>query len=245
MTDLKNNLIQKIKSGEVDMKPRWHFILKSLLLVFGVITAALIVVYLLSFVLFVLRQSGVGFVPMFGFKGIGIFVMNSPWLLISSAGIMGIVLLFLIKKYSFSYQRPLVYTTIITIVFVLCGSFVIGQTDAHTRMQEYSRDRNVPVFGSLYRGIDDRRPDHIVFGIVDTINADGFVMQSDTESVITVVITEHTKTDRREAYEAGQRVLVVGDTVDNVIEAIGVRIAPSDFRPRQEFRSDNRPLKKS
>ena len=106
----KLDILKKIKSGEVEMKPHWHFVLKSLLLLLGVIVISLLVVYILSFILFFLRQSGIGFVPLYGFRGVIIFVMNSPWLLIASVGALVVVLQLLVKKYSFSFRQPLLYS---------------------------------------------------------------------------------------------------------------------------------------
>ena len=145
MNTFKQDILKKITAGEVEMKPRWYFILQSLLLIVGVITATLVAVYLLSFVSFTLRQSGVGFIPLYGFRGVSQFVMSSPWLLIFFTGTFLSLLYLLVSRYSFSYKRPHLYSMIGVVVFVLLASFAIEQTVMHQRISQYSERHHLPL----------------------------------------------------------------------------------------------------
>jgi hypothetical protein len=226
----KLDILEKIKAGEVAMKPRWHFVLKSLLLILAVAVASLLVVYLLSFILFFLRQSGVGFMPLYGFKGVSVFVMNSPWLLIVSSGALILILQLLVKKYAFSFKQPLVYSLVGIIVLVLIGAYSIEQTQLHSRLQGFSQERNTPLFSSLYRGIDEKRPENILFGTVTEVTEQGFILELDTGENLTILVTEQTKMRSDSRYSAGDTVFVFGDRADReVIEALGVRPAPENF----------------
>jgi hypothetical protein len=226
----KLDILKKIKSGEVDMKPQWHFVLKSLLLVLGVITAALLIIYLLSFVLFALRQSGVGFIPIYGFRGLSMFIMNSPWLLIASAAGLVVVLQLLVHKYSFSYRQPLLYSTIGVIMLVLLGSFIIDQTQFQSRMRGFAENRNTPVFSSLYLGIDEGRPGNIIFGTITEMTEKGFVIKSDFGETLDITITDATRQPQHKTYVTNEDVLVFGDREGSVVTALGVRPAPTDFK---------------
>lgn len=229
MNNLKNNILNKIKSGEVDMKPHWHFVLKSLLLILGTIVAVLVTVYILSFIHFFLRQSGVGFVPFYGFRGLSIFVIHLPWLLIASAGALIVVIQLLIRKYSFSFRQPLLYSLIGTILFVLFGAYIIEETQIHPRLQGFAEDRGVPVFGPLYRGIDKGRPESITFGTITEIHEGGFVLESDKGETITVVLTSQTRRPPSKIFTVDETVIVFGDRERDIVTAIGVRLAPPDF----------------
>ncbi|MBU4141685.1 hypothetical protein KKE99_02325, partial [Patescibacteria group bacterium] len=79
---IKESILSVIKSGQVKMRPRWHFVLKTALAAFGVIILVLTVLYLASFIIFVLRQTGVLFVPAFGLQGWFAFFTNLPIFLI-------------------------------------------------------------------------------------------------------------------------------------------------------------------
>jgi len=211
------------------MKPHWHFVLKSLLLMLGIVVAVLLTVYILSFIHFFLRQSGVGFVPLYGFRGLSIFVMNSPWLLIASAGALLFVIQLLVRKYSFSFRRPQLYLLVGIIILVLFGAYIIGQTQIHHRLHGFAENRGVPVFRQLYRDIDERRPESITFGTITEMRENGFVLESNKGEVVIIVITENTKRPLNKTFVEDETILVFGDREGNTIRAIGVRPAPSDF----------------
>jgi len=239
MNNIQKNILDKIKTGEVDMKPRWHFVLKSVLLVFSVVTVILVGIYLLSFILFTLRQSGVGFVPLYGLRGISVFVMNSPWLLIFSTVVSLVALQLLVRTYSFSYRQPLVYSMIGIIIFVLLGSYAIGQTQMHQQFQTFTQERKVPVFGALYKRIEENRPENIIFGTITELTADGFILQSPRKGTLEIIISKETRQKRSVVYDIGKKVVVFGDRDEDVVFALGVRVAPADlvFSERGDWES--------
>lgn len=211
------------------MKPHWHFVLKSLLLILGIIVAVLLVAYILSFVHFFLRQSGVGFVPFYGFRGLRMFVMNSPWHLIASAGALIVVIQVLFRKYSFNFRQPLLYSLIGIVILVLLGAFVIRLTQIHPRLQGFAEYHDVPVFGPLYRSIYERRLESITFGTITEVADNSFVLESDTGEILTVVLTPRTKRPPNKMFAVGETVLIFGNREENTITAIGIRPAPPDF----------------
>lgn len=233
MNNLKQNILKKIKTGELNMKPHWHFVLKGLLMVVGIIIVALCVVYLLSFILFTLKQTGVGFAPLYGFRGLSMFVLSSPWLLIVFAAAFLALLYILVSKYSFSYQQPLIYSMVGIVLLVLVGSFAINQTSAHRNLQQFAEHNNVPGLAPLYRGITNDRPENITPGIITELNTAGFVMQTDRSNQFTVLVSERTKSRRGATYDVGDVVFVFGEESDETIKAIGIRPAPRDFEVRR------------
>ena len=89
---MKNDVLKAIQAGQVKMRPKWQFITKAALMVLGVVLAALATLYLVSFIVFILRQTGVLFVPAFGPGAFGVFFMSLPWLLILLAAVFDITL---------------------------------------------------------------------------------------------------------------------------------------------------------
>ena len=223
MNNLKNNILNKIKAGEIDMKPKWHFVLQAGLLLSGVVIVALLAVYLMSFVIFFLRQSGIGFAPRFGFRGISFFVMSSPWLLIGISTAFLALLHFLVKRYSFSYQRPLLYSMIGVVVFVLLGSWFIQQTPMHQRISSFMERNEVPVFAPLYRGAKYERPEGLVVGVITEVTDTGFSLESDRDGEVSVIITDDTRMKPGTVPMRGEVVMVFGDRGGNTITAFGVR----------------------
>lgn len=225
MTNFKDNVLQQIKNGELDMRPRRYFVLRGVLAACGVLITALIGVYVVSFIVFFLRETGVGVAPLYGFRGISIFVLSSPWLLLGAAAMFLAVLYVLVSRYAFSYQRPLIYTLIATIAGVIVLAALIGQTQAHDHVRHYIAGQNVPLLGPLYQSVDRPRTG-VTHGVVSEQTVDGFVLVDRAGAAVTVTITDATRRHPNETFSVGTSVRVIGTVVDGQIDAIGVRPAP-------------------
>ncbi len=225
MNDFKDNLIQKIKAEHISMRPRWHFVLKAFLLVAGAILAALIAVYLLSFVIFTLHRSGVLFAPQFGWHGVMMLVVSSPWLLLGMLGIFLLLLYVLVSKYSFSYQKPLVYSIVGVVLFVIVVSSLIQYYGFHERVQAFADRHNVPGLRPLYNDPADRRPAGVERGTIKAMTSSGFVLETDESEVLNIVINERTKLPPLNKLVIGDEVLVFGDRSQDSITAFGIKPA--------------------
>jgi hypothetical protein len=120
---LAENILETIQKDDVRMRPKWHFILNISLLVIGTILAGLSLLYLVSFIVFILRQNGSWFMPSFGAQGWSALFISLPWILIFLALLFVIIVGFLVKKYSFAYGRPLLYSALGIIIFASVGGF--------------------------------------------------------------------------------------------------------------------------
>src|SRR3989344_577393 len=89
---IKDAVLAKIKSGQAKMKPRWHFVLKDALFAMGSVIVALTLLYLLSFVIFVLHRNGAWFAPSLGLRGAREFFFALPWLLILTMAVFAGIL---------------------------------------------------------------------------------------------------------------------------------------------------------
>ena len=79
------NTLEKITSGEIKMRPKTYFVLKAILIVLGIVFAVCFSLYIISFILFSLRSTGVLYLPGFGFPGIKAFFVMLPWILIAAS----------------------------------------------------------------------------------------------------------------------------------------------------------------
>lgn len=220
--------MEKIKAGEIDMKPRWRFLLHTTLLLFGVIMATLLAIYFLSFVFFALRQSSIMFAPSFGFRGISFLVMSSPWLLIGTSAIFLALLYFLVLQYSFSYQRPLIYSMIAVTLVALSGSWLIQQTPMHERMGSFIERNNVPVLRPLYHDILENHPEGMLIGNISELTENGFLLLSDQNEEVEIIITNITRMKPDIQLQDGEKVMVFGERDGNKLEAFGIRPYDND-----------------
>ncbi len=220
---LQKIILEKIRSGKAKMRPKWHFVLKAALIVAGLIIVTLALLYLVSFVLFVLRQTGVWFLPAFGLRGIGTFLISLPWLLVL-VGIVFIILLeALVRHYSFAYRKPLLYSLLGIIIFVTVASIVVARTSFHEGLFMRARMEKLPVAGQLYRdfGMPKNKDAHI--GTITEITNDGFRIETPRGETLTIIVTSETRFPSGIDFQKDDRVVVLGQRDDGTVKALGIR----------------------
>jgi hypothetical protein len=124
---IARKVLAAIESGKVHMRPRWHFVLKAALAIAGMIFLTGALVYLISFIIFVMRESGAWYLTPFGLRGLKVFLMAAPWILIIIAAVVFVILEVLVRRYSFAYQRPLLYSIIAVMALITLSSFAVAR----------------------------------------------------------------------------------------------------------------------
>jgi hypothetical protein len=227
---LKETIISAIKKGEVTMRPRWHFVLRSALLLLGVIVTVLLLLFLSSFVAFMLRASGAAFVPHFGFLGLRSFIIAIPWLLILATLLFLVVLEILTRFYGFTRKIPLLYSALGVIVFVLLSTFIIGQTAFHERMSLRAMKGGLPIVGEIYRWSPELADVHR--GRVLEITESGFILKHRRDATTSIIVSESTSLPYGDAFTEGDIVVVFGEKSRDVITAQGViKVTEGMFDP--------------
>ena len=233
MNDVKHKVLTKIKCGEVTMRPRWHFVLKSTLAILGLLIVALWLVYLESFILFLLIGTGVVFVPAFGVHGLVTFLLSAPWLLIVVAVLFVLVLEYLVCCHSFGYRRPLLYSVFGIVGVTVVGAVLVAQTDIHYLAMEKAKDSKLPFMGMMYREYGLRPHKDVHVGVVSSTTPTGFILRSRMGSEYRVVVGT-TTSHKSITPKHGQRILILGTDKGGTIEAVGIRSYDSkDIRSNQ------------
>lgn len=225
MNNLANNIIKKIKDGEVNMQPRWHFVLKASLMMVGSVLVAFVAVYLFSFVLFTLHQNGLWFAPQFGFKGMMMFVQGTPWLLLSILGIFLLLLYVLVSQYSFSYRKPVVYSLVVVVLLVISLSSVIQYFGVHNRVQLFAERNNVPGLRPLYQNRESSQPAGVVVGVISNVSGDDIQLKTENGEILQLLVTTDTKLPPDIILKTGLEVIVFGDRDGNSVTAFGIKPA--------------------
>lgn len=213
------------------MVPKWHFILRSILWAMATIILALLAVYGLSFILFAMRETGLVFAPLFGWSGIMLLVVSSPWILIGAVLTFMLVLYILVSRYSFSYQKPLVYSMIGLVLLVIGLSSLIQTTTFHHRAGEFMSRHDVPGLALLYRGIDEHPTREITRGTVSKLTESDFVLTTKEGTQYTVRLTERTRFPQNTKLTNGNTVYVFGPIEAEYINAFGIRIDTGNLLP--------------
>ncbi len=220
---IREQILGAIDQGKVQMRPRWHFILKTTLAIVGAGILVLALVYLISFIMFLLRRNGVLFVPEFGFRGWYAFLLSLPWLLIILVCIFIYILETLVRRYAFAYRRPLLYSAFAVTALVIMGGYVVAVTPFHPNIFRYVEKRHTPVAGPMYQVYGRPRSPEIHSGMIVEFNPEGFVMKNRREEGLFVIVTRRTRLPRGADFDAGDMVVVFGPREGGIVQAFGVR----------------------
>lgn len=219
---LSENIFAAIKNGAVEMRPKWHFILNIALLITGTVLAILTLIFIASFIFFSLRQNGSWFVSDFGVKGWEAFIFSLPWILLIVAGIFIIIVNVLVKKYSFSYGRPLLYSALGIIGFTGLIGFLISLTPFHSSLLIEAENEHLPIAGTIYRQYGHRNLGNIITGRIIGQNANSFGLYSQDREILTIIITPYTVVPRS-GINVSEVVVVLGEREGNIVEALGIK----------------------
>jgi len=215
-------IMQSIEKEKVHMLPKWHFILRISLLVVGTILASLSLLYLVSFIIFALRQNGSWFAPQFGLEGWGILFVSLPWILIIGSIIFVIIVGVLVKKYSFAYGRPLLYSALGIISLASIGGFLIALSPFHSELLSQAEERKLPIAGPMYRQYTHQYPHRVIVGRIIEKIPNGFNLRDQEYQVIMVEITPRTILPPH-GLSIEEMVIVMGDKKDSSIKAIAIK----------------------
>jgi len=234
---IRDQIVETIKSGGVKMRPKWHFALKTILALTGAIILLLTLIYIASFAIFMLRQTGVLFAPTFGFRGGYVFLRSLPWLLISLLAVFIVILEILVRRYSFAYRRPLLYSVAGIAFLVIAGGYAVAITSFHGRMFRSAERGELPWAGGFYREYGHQRFRNIHKGAVEEVFENKLTIRSRRDETLSVVMTPETYFPSGPDFAVGDWVVVFGDRDDHTVRASGIRKIDAngdlDFSPRR------------
>jgi hypothetical protein len=232
---IKEGVLKAIEDGRVKMRPKWQFIAKAALAILGVVLVALTTLYLVSFIVFVLRQTGVLFVPGFGFRGFGIFFLSLPWLLIALAALFMLLLEIIIKRYSFAYGRPFLYSALAVVFLGIIGGIIIGETPLHERFFDEAESGHLPFARPMYEYFG-QEPQNITVGAITKITGNGYQIQSgDGDDLFSVIVSPQTQTPPPNTLKVGDIILILGPRQGKTILAQGIQKPSTLPPPRRRF----------
>ena len=129
---LEKNIMDAIHSGRVQMRPRWKFLLSGSLAALGIVILVLTLLFIASFTIFMLRQDGALFVPVFGMRGVFAFFAALPLVLIVLLILFLVILEILVRRYRVGYRMPLLISVLAILVIVVLGGYAL-ELYPHTR----------------------------------------------------------------------------------------------------------------
>lgn len=213
--NLKEEILEKIRNGSWKMKPRAYFVLRAILLSALFILFLLFAVYIVGFIFFSLRASGVIFLPGFGILGLGRMLLSLPWVLIAAAFVLIIILEIFAENFPFVYKKPLVYSLAGIIVLVLLTGFFAGKMPLHANVLR--QNANVPLLGPLYGQFAVRAGGSVFNGVVDDIGENGFTMELPDGKKIKVKAGKKNPEMLKKNIQPGDQLVVLGQLENGVV----------------------------
>jgi hypothetical protein len=222
---LEKDVMAAIRSGRVQMRPRWKFILSGALAALGSIILLFTLLFIASFAIFTLRQTGVLFAPEFGMRGLFEFFAALPIILIVLLVLFLVVLEILVRRYRVGYRTPLLVSVFAILAIVVIGGFFIERTRVH---QMILRDARAPggvipsPIANMYRN-GAQHVQGVFHGTVDSVIPGGFVMiDDDGAGTTTVVLDPSTQMKSGPIFTPGEEVVVFGQQASGTVHAFGV-----------------------
>lgn len=240
LNSLKNKILERIDSGNVRMRPRWHFVLRLSITIALIFAFGALAVFLFSFLLFILPASGAWFLHDFGAPGWIHFFRLFPYLpaviLAASIILVGLIL----ERFSFAYHRPMIYLGLGILAVVVAGSLLISKTPMHRAFYQQARKSPLPVVGDFYRGYGRMRSDNVYLGTVNNIASSTFQIETEKGEPLVIMMDARTNCPFGCNLELDDTVMIMGRRSDGAVNAFGVRkikddegfFGPPDWRER-------------
>ncbi len=222
MSLISDKIASAIATGKITMRPRWYFILRAALMLIGGLLLVLLLLYVISFVIFTLRQTGIGFVPVFGLRGWIAFLRHAPWFLMLLSLAFVLILELLVRRYAFAYRRPLLYSVGAIFIISLSGGFMLAASPLHPRLLQYAYQHHLPFGERIYRDIDEQRFPDVYRGMIVATTSSGFILQQQF-GTSSVVVTGATMMRGAMSILPGDTVIILGDSASDTIRAFGLR----------------------
>ncbi len=221
MTTPRNTFLEKIESGAITMRPRWHFVLKAALVFSLLVIAMLFLAYVGNFILFLLVSSGTIWMPLFGFTGVMHFLYEIPWILALASLSLFVFLYVLVKRFAFAYRSPVLLIVGGMLLYTASASFFVYMSPLNQLLESRATAGHKGITESLHVWYHEV-PKRVIEGEVVAIEKETFALKDRRLEVVLVHISSETRLPKK-AIKIGDMVVVLGVWRSEGVEALGVR----------------------
>ncbi|MDD4761411.1 MAG: hypothetical protein PHZ25_00055 [Candidatus Pacebacteria bacterium] len=220
---IADEIIEKIKKGEVKMLPKSYFLMKSVLYAVVSIFAVIFATFFIALVFYVLKINGFLNLSQFGLKGLRDFILSLPVLLLAVAILFIVVAIMFLSEYPATYRRPLIYSVGSLLVIFSLGLLCITKAVSFRRMvYNEIESGEVPVISDFYDYIKETNPRNVLKGRVENVYSSSFLMDVGDGENVRVVYGPQTSFYFEELIRSGDYVIVHGRRNGNSIGAFVV-----------------------
>lgn len=231
-TEIKANVFEKIRKGEISMRPRTYFVARFVLLGTLSFVALILAMFVLSFAFFSIHESGERILLGFGQQGFLAFIALFPWWSLLLTVLLILLLDHLLRYFKFGYRVSILEIFLIALVTVMVAGILINFTPLHSTLLNSADNDTLPVLGPLYEQIHDSHQAQGVYrGTISSLQGNEFVIahnDNDKDSDDgTSTIMAPSGFDTSTLY-VGEHVYVAGKLIQGVVNAYGIQEVPQD-----------------
>lgn len=118
--DLENQIMSKVKSGEITMKPKWYFLVGTLVMYASIVGLSIGAIFMANVSLFLLRHQG----PRYQWR-LDLMLTTFPWWIPILAVIGCLASIWLLKQYDFSYKKNYRLIVVGFVLALLMSAWII------------------------------------------------------------------------------------------------------------------------
>lgn len=200
---IKKEIASQIKSGQLKMKPKWYFIMGTVLLFQGTLGAILLGIFVSNLCFYHLRNYGPFGYLFLGRAGLDPFLDTFPWKLLILVGLSLLVGFKLLKKYEFSYSKHSIYLFLILMVVILISGLLADLVGFNEKVRRSSFLN--PIYSERFLG------HNWMMGEIRQKTSSGFILETPRGNLVEVKISDDTVTLDGEEFAKGRRIRLIGN----------------------------------
>ena len=226
---MKEKLLERIRGGELTMRPRAYFTIKIVILGLVAIAILVVSVSILNFISFSLRLNGHDSLLRFGPQGALLFLQLFPWMLLITDIVLVVFLEWLVRQFRFGSKIPILYLLAGILIATVSVGLVIdrGTTFNDTFLDRADQHRLPGPFGDYFEGA--RRspsPDSGMCKCTVTAIKGNILSAEDidvgTTTHLTIIVPFDDSHATTSSLSVGDVVFIAGIRHGNTIEAFGI-----------------------
>ena len=223
INNIHNLILKKIESGAIQQKPKWHFVLMTLGVVFGVIALFLVLLYLVSFVAFFLREHLLFEALSFGPRTVFEIIYTLPFLLIILVTTVFLILHVLVRHFAFAYMKPVAATLGLGLLLTLFLFALVLIADKESKIARLGQTQKVPGIEAIHVQLKKRAPPLTLAGILLEVEGNVYKLRLKNGDEVTLMVSDRTRKDRQ-AYKVGDELVLFLQKQESVFFVIAIRL---------------------
>lgn len=221
--NMKEKVLREIREKHIAIKPRWQFVLKTILIIFVLSIVALYILFHTSFLFYSLHCNGSLFLPQFGMSGIKRLLWSFPWLWAIAGIFLTVIFGIIIEKKTKAYRFPLLYTVISIIIVVALIGVLCVILPIHPALRKINEGAKIPIIGPLYNGLPENELFKTYMGEVSALQKDSFTLINRNGRSETIYLEPQTNLPNGFQLENGIEVMIIGEEKADCVEAEAIR----------------------